>query len=289
MIDRLKGKNVGLWIALSALAVNGPRFVLVFLEADGVILSHVVTGPLLGLTGIATGLVLTGGGAYIAHTIAEEGRPPIVRFVLSICWACLLIFTVVLLAPAMTAAAKTSSLAEVLTTARLQWAWAIAAVVSVEVLAAGAMVAHAMGQVTSQGHGPSRITKALTNRIVSILEGPQAPQEAPERTAAATQAPKPVLTPQERQDAIQGMISDQDIETKTEFLAALGEALGMDTAVNQSTVSESLSDVFGTSKKTSSRDLDKVWDVVAVNWDSDLTLSDIPDPVQVTVNGNGHK
>ena len=68
-------KNIGLKIAMIAIFVNAPRFVITFLAADGMRFPSWVEGAMLAITGIATGVVLTGGGAYIAHElIAMKGR-----------------------------------------------------------------------------------------------------------------------------------------------------------------------------------------------------------------------
>ncbi len=58
-------KKVGLWLALSALLVNGPRFVIIFLKVDSIDIPKPMEATLLTATGIATGLVLTGGGGTL--------------------------------------------------------------------------------------------------------------------------------------------------------------------------------------------------------------------------------
>ena len=280
MIERIQ-KNVGLWLAVSALAVNGPRFVLVFLEADGVLLPHTITGPLLAITGVATGIVLTGGGAYIAHTIARPDRSGAMRFVLTMSWVFLLIFTVVLLAPAMAAAAKSSTLSDVLTTSRLQWAWAIASVVSVEVLAAGAMVAHALGQAATK-RAPGRIQTAVINRLLRALEGPGQPTQAT-RTKPKKQTQTTSKTNDRRQELL-ALVQNRQVWSKADIVTAMAEAFEITGRVNLTNVSAVLSKHFGVSTKTVVRDLNWVWDRVREEIESPIDRN-IPEVAAPVLNG----
>ncbi len=61
------GGRIGLWIAIAALCVNAPRLVQAFLEADGLQLNPQLRPVLMGATGVAAALTLTGGGAWLAH------------------------------------------------------------------------------------------------------------------------------------------------------------------------------------------------------------------------------
>jgi hypothetical protein len=168
-------KKVGLWLALSALLVNGPRFVIIFLKVDSIDVPKPLEATLLAATGIATGLVLTGGGAYIAHALAESKVRGMMRWFMVLCWFLLLIFSVVLLAPLMVAAIDGSSLRTVLDSKFSQWLWSITSVLAVEVIAGGAMVAYALhGRVDdthdNSGRTPdviSVLTSALAQRIAN--------------------------------------------------------------------------------------------------------------------------
>lgn len=168
-------KKVGLWLALSALLVNGPRFVIIFLKVDSIDVPKPLEATLLAATGIATGLVLTGGGAYIAHALAESKVRGMMRWFMILCWFLLLIFSVVLLAPLMVAAIDGSSLRTVLDSKFSQWLWSITSVLAVEVIAGGAMVAYALhGRVDdtddNSGGTPdviSVLTSALAQRIAN--------------------------------------------------------------------------------------------------------------------------
>ncbi len=172
-------KRAGLFLALAALLVNGPRLVLIFLQADGLALPDNVEGAILAVTGIATGAVLTGGGMYIAHTLAQPAAGRL-RLLLAVCWLSLLAFSVVLIAPALVFTLRASELAGVLSAERSQWLWAVTAVLAVEVLAGGAMAAHALDNETvSPGVGASSPTapRQPARTVVRRLESetPQPP------------------------------------------------------------------------------------------------------------------
>ncbi|GEM_PF-6416964 len=166
-------KRAGLFLALAALLVNGPRLVLIFLKADGIALPTSVEGTVLAITGIATGAVLTGGGMYIAHALGRPTRGGIVRFLLMLCWLALLGFSVVLIAPALVAAIRASEMVTVLDDPRKQWAWAVVAVSAVEILAGGSMLASALdaepvarqARRTSQPGALSVLAGAIAKRI----------------------------------------------------------------------------------------------------------------------------
>lgn len=174
-------KKVGLWLAIAALLVNGPRFVLIFLRVDGLAMPITAEAIMLSLTGIATGLVLTGGGAYIAHSLAESQTRGAVRTVMIICWFLLLIFNVILLAPLMVSAIRESSLKSVFDTNFSQWLWSITSVLAVEIISAGAMAAYALVEKTENASQPDSQPNAfsiLAGALVRRLESSIAPQPA---------------------------------------------------------------------------------------------------------------
>jgi hypothetical protein len=172
---KTSSSRVGIWIAIAALLVNMPRFVILFLDVDGIDIGLDAEGVLLGLSGIATGLVLSGGGAYIAHTIAQPGeRNWIATLALLLCWVALLVFSVVLLAPSLVMAVRNYEMATVLDTNEKQWWWSTVAIIAVEVLAAGAMVAHAVSgapvqEKSTQPGAWSKIFDAASNAAVAKL------------------------------------------------------------------------------------------------------------------------
>ncbi|RME83102.1 MAG: hypothetical protein D6775_09040 [Caldilineae bacterium] len=189
-------KRVGLLVALAALLVNAPRLMLIYLRVDGLALPAQIEGAMLALTGIATGIVLTGGGMYIAHVLARPaGTGGFARALLGLCWVLLLAFAVVLVSPALVAGIRATDMAGVLTTTRWQWVWAVTAVAAVEILAAGAMVAHALAGEPAQARGRPRasgpgalglLADAAARRLAASIE-PQPGRGAP----ASPTAPLP--------------------------------------------------------------------------------------------------
>lgn len=170
-------KNIGLKIALIAIFVNAPRFVITFLAADGMRFPAMIEGAMLAITGIATGIVLTGGGAYIAHELIAMKGHAWSRAFMALCWVALLAFSVIILAPMMAAMLANSELAIVLDTVQKRLQWSIASVVAIEILTAGAMVAHAATQnefvdakVQHNASAWSVVSNALAQRIATQLQ-----------------------------------------------------------------------------------------------------------------------
>lgn len=130
----------GLFLAVAAIAVNAPRLILVFLEAEGVPIASNLRVGLLALTGIATGIVLTGGGAFLAHAVAR-GRH--FRRTLIATWLLVLVGTGVLITPMLAAGLSEAPLTAVLASPSSRWTWSAVAVLAVELVAAGSMVAYA--------------------------------------------------------------------------------------------------------------------------------------------------
>lgn len=182
-------KKIGLWLAIAALLVNGPRFVIIFLRIDNIDLPLQAEATMLGATGVATGLVLTGGGAYIAHRLAESKTRGMTQFVMVLCWFLLLLFSVVLLAPLMVSAIRISSLQLVLASNFSQWIWSITAVAAVEIIAAGAMAAYAIEERSSESHLEGADNSAfsiLSNALVRRLEKGIANETQPVTTPVVT-------------------------------------------------------------------------------------------------------
>lgn len=135
-------KRIGLIFALAALLVNGPRLVITYLAADGLALSAGIEGGILVVTALATGTVLTGGGMFIAHVLGQ-GHAGTLKGILVVAWLALLGFMVILIAPMMKAGLAYTAFADTLPQ-RWQWVWSVTAVIAVEVLAGGAMLADAL-------------------------------------------------------------------------------------------------------------------------------------------------
>lgn len=127
-------------IIFAALLVNSPRFVQILLKVDGLTMGE-WEGGVLGLTGVATGIVLSGGQMRIAHKLPNMPNGGW-KVVIAVVWALMLVFSVVMIAPLLVAGINhQADLAEALPTAFWRWLWAIVAVTSVELIAAGVMVA----------------------------------------------------------------------------------------------------------------------------------------------------
>jgi hypothetical protein len=219
-------KKVGLWLALSALLVNGPRFVIIFLKVDSIDVPKPMEATLLTATGIATGLVLTGGGAYIAHALAESKARGMMRWFMVLCWFLLLIFSVVLLAPLMVAAIDDSSLKTVLNSKFSQWLWSVTSVLAVEVIAGGAMVAYALhGRVDD-----SNENSGGTPDIISVLTGALA-QRIANSVAPANVAVPPPLTaaasPVSDTPTVTATVPNGDIPRIPEIEQALADTEGV--------------------------------------------------------------
>ena len=130
----------GRFVAVAATLVSAPRLVLAFLTGDGVALSPAVRIALLAASSIATAVAVTGGAAYLAHAMvtAQTGRRS-----LGAIWLAALLCSSALMAPLIVAGLPRSPLAGTLDSPASRWIWAVCAVLSVDLVAAGAMRAGA--------------------------------------------------------------------------------------------------------------------------------------------------
>jgi MFS family permease len=129
----------GVLFAIAAVTVTAPRLALAFLAADGVVVPTVWRIDLLAVSSIATAVVLTGGTAYLAHAIAVASSA---RGLLVAVWTAALACSGALIAPAIVATLRAQSLSAVLGVER-HWGWSICAVLAVDLVASGAMLADA--------------------------------------------------------------------------------------------------------------------------------------------------
>lgn len=142
-------KQAGIALAFAALLVNAPRLVQIFLRVDGITMGD-WEAPVLGLTGAAAGIVLSGGQMYIAHALpsVRERFPAtkgtVLFIVLLSMWLSMLGFSVVLISPMLVAGIRIEPLMSTVLHDGAEWVWSIVAVTSVEVLAAGTMLVHAI-------------------------------------------------------------------------------------------------------------------------------------------------
>ena len=144
-------RRIALALAIAAVAVAAPRLVLIFLEADSLQVEIGLRKALLGASGAALALVLTGGGAYLVHAIVSVRR--FQRLLVGI-WIGILTCIAVLVTPRLVAGLRlaTSPLAEVLATDVLRWSWSFVAVLAGELVATGCMLAYAAQHQHQQEH-----------------------------------------------------------------------------------------------------------------------------------------
>lgn len=144
--NRRRRTHLGVLFAVAAVTVTAPRLALAYLAADGVEVPTSWRIDLLAVSSVATSIVLTGGTAYLAHAIAvaSSGRAALVA-----CWVAALGCSGALIAPAIVASLRVQPLAAVLGTSR-HWSWSICAVLAVDLVASGAMLADAR-RATTEG------------------------------------------------------------------------------------------------------------------------------------------
>jgi len=133
-------RHLAFGLAVAAMAVTASRLVIAYLEADRVPIDRDWRVGLLTLTAVATGVVVTGGLAYLAHASARRRR---YRPLLVLCCGLVLVAAAVLLTPLLVGALAGQHLSEVLVSSAWRWTWSAVAVLAPEVIAAGCMVAYA--------------------------------------------------------------------------------------------------------------------------------------------------
>lgn len=129
--------RLGVGLAMSAVAVNGPLLVLALLHADGVPVPRTWRVVLLTIRALATVAALSLGAAYIAHGAVTS---PADRARLLVVWLLVLGGTAVIITP-MVVEAIGPALAPVIPSVAGRWLWALVSVVTVEVSGAGCMLA----------------------------------------------------------------------------------------------------------------------------------------------------
>jgi MFS family permease len=129
----------GRYFAGAAILVTAPRLILAFLAADGVAIAPPIRIALLSVSSVATAIAMTGGAAYLAQSITLAER----KGALAALWIAALACSSALMAPVLVAGLMRSPLAGVLGSQGLRWAWAVCAVLAVDLVAAGAIRADA--------------------------------------------------------------------------------------------------------------------------------------------------
>lgn len=149
-------KRPALIFASAAVLVTAPRLIIAFLAADGVELPSTWRVAALALSSIATAVALTGGMAYLAHAVATAGKG---RQALGVMWGAALLCSGALMTPAVVSSLRGLPMHTVLGP-DLHWAYAWAAVLAVDLVAAGAMLADAWSR-------PSVKSRATQNKNAS--------------------------------------------------------------------------------------------------------------------------
>lgn len=194
MAERRPHLRIGLHLAVTAILVNVPRLVLAFLEADGIEIGSALRAGLLAVTGVATGIVLTGGGAYLAHALSRSSR---FRLLLAATWGLVLACAAVLVTPALVAGLSGSELAAVLGSSSLRWAWSGTAVLAVELVAAGSMLAYAaeQGELDRAEQAEQELLELardrnrLESRLAELASSPEPARRPARRRAPRALAP----------------------------------------------------------------------------------------------------
>ncbi len=168
--------HLGVFFAVAAVTVTAPRLALAYLAADGVAVPATWRIHLLAVSSIATSIVLTGGIAYLAHAIAVASSG---RAALAACWAAALVCSGALIAPAIVASLRAQPLAVVLGTSR-HWSWSVCAVLAVDLVASGAMLADAR-RAASEGvaHPVGTLDSHPLPNQAELAQGVVTPSAAP--------------------------------------------------------------------------------------------------------------
>jgi hypothetical protein len=202
---KLQERHIGLLVVGLALIVTAPRLAHAFIMGDGLALDTRVEFWTLVVTGVASGLVLTVGNAFLAHVLARhfDRRSPL-AWLLALAWVVYLLFAVALIAPALMVGMQRSPLVTVMPYTLLQWAWCVLAALSIEVLVAGSMAAYAIAaRVTHEppltGVRGASVPPAavIPAPIVSIAPPVTLPTPEPIYAAPIDTQPAEVVTEQE--------------------------------------------------------------------------------------------
>jgi Kef-type K+ transport system membrane component KefB len=130
--------RLGYFLAGAAFLVQGPRLILTTLAAHRLPVTPDTEQLLLSVAAVATAVILTGGGIYIAHAALSALRW---RLALGIAWVLVLSASAGLVAPAIAGGLANQELHEVIGSPGLRQAWALLAALAHELTAAGCILA----------------------------------------------------------------------------------------------------------------------------------------------------
>lgn len=165
-------------IIVAALLVNIPRLIVYSLKADGISLWAEMEALLIGVSGIGTGVVFSGGQLILAHTIPSlEGGT--YKNIIVMAWVAMLVFSVVIISPFMVAGIIAQpDLKAVLAEWWQVWLWAITSIAAAEVVAASVMLARALPKkrghktgVSTRGQGEKRERSVPRVRVMRPYAG----------------------------------------------------------------------------------------------------------------------
>lgn len=187
MRHRFLSLPLGIQLATGALVVAVPRYIVAFLAADNLRFPFLVEGTLLGISAIATAIIVAGGGAYVAHIVSSAHGHLLKRVLLLMLWLVLLACEIVLLAPPVVASLRRSELAQVLAPPLFDALWSVVMVATPALCAAACVLAaslvpHSKPHMQPQAGAPQQ-TPAVA----------EPPPSEPSATAPATVEVTPVV------------------------------------------------------------------------------------------------
>ena len=186
-LDRFWQLPLGIQLAAAALVVAVPRYVIAFLAADNLRFHAPIEGTLLGVSAIATAIIVAGGGAYSAHIVSSATGQAGKRGLLLFLWLVLLGCEIVLLAPPVVASLRKSELAQVLVAQfYFDALWSVVMVATPALCAAACVLAASLTpalapvSVETPKETPATNTPQQETNIVTLEVAPSVPpQPAP--------------------------------------------------------------------------------------------------------------
>jgi len=180
--------GIGLFLMVMALLVNAPRFILVFLVAEGVTLPPFALSTAGVISGLGNGALITGGIGFVFHRWGDADKRGLARArLLLMVGITFLAFSIVILAPWVAGSITGRGIANVLQSPTsvpiLVWFWSIVAVTSVDLVVAGSVIAQSVTRkqtrvmerdknvVESDGSVPKRGERSYADFVRAIEAG----------------------------------------------------------------------------------------------------------------------
>lgn len=180
-LNRFWQLPLGIQLAAAALVVAVPRYVIAFLAADNLRFHAWIEGGLLGISALATAIIVAGGGAYTAHVVSSASGQAGKRALLLGLWLVLLGCEIVLLAPPVVASLRKTELARVLIAEfYFDALWSVVMVATPALCAAACVLAASLATRTE-----TQTPTLKTSNSTFTPEPPYpAPQSAPQSVPA---------------------------------------------------------------------------------------------------------